>query len=237
MLTSPNLFVYTSAMLDASHARLAGSMVDRAQNHFDTVNAGLALRTRALLNRIAGDSALQPRLLNTLSMLEHMGSHRIMATQHGAAIGQPTLRHLAEECQHAYFMKRQAEKAAGRPLEYSSGDLLAPGAARRYFRRLEMSLLRRLDQEGSADSCYLYMAMIVELRAVWFYSIYQQALAREGLALSLKRLLGEEQNHLTDMCERLEHAGERSAVRVESFVQLEHALYERLLDSLQLSAA
>ena len=97
-------------MPDAAHPRLAGSLADRAQGRFDACNAGLTQRTRALLDRIAGDAALQPRLLNTLSMLEHMGSHRIMATQHGAGIGQATLRHLAEECQHAFFMKRSAER-------------------------------------------------------------------------------------------------------------------------------
>jgi len=224
-------------MLDASHARLPGSIVDRAQSHFDAVNAGLGRKTRDLLDRIAGDATLQPRLLNTLSMLEHMGSQRIMATQHGTAVGQATLRHLAEECQHAYFMKRQAEKAAGRALEYTTGDLLAPGAARRYFRRLETSLLRLLDLEGSGGGCYLYMSLIVEFRAVWFYSLLQQALARSGRSLSLKRLLGEEQNHLTDMAERLDHAGEWSIARVESFVRLEHGLYERLLGALQSSAA
>ena len=224
-------------MPDASHARLPGSIVDRAQIHFDAVNTGLVRRTRGLLDRIAGDAELQPRLLNTLSMLEHMGSHRIMATQHGAKVGQATLRHLAEECQHAFFMKRQAEKAAGRALDYTTGDLLAPGAARRYFRRLETSLLRLLDLEGSAGGCYLYMSLIVEFRAVWFYSLWQQALARAGHGLSLKRLLGEEQNHLADMAERLDHAGEWNFARVESFVRLEHVLYERLLGSLQLSAA
>ena len=84
-------------MPDASHARLQGSIVDRAQNQFAAVNAGLVRKTRGLLDRIVGDAALQPRLLNTLSMLEHMGSHRIMATQRGALAGQATLRHLAEE--------------------------------------------------------------------------------------------------------------------------------------------
>jgi hypothetical protein len=224
-------------MPDASHARLTGSLVDRAQSRFDACNAGLAERTRVLLERIAGDAGLQPRLLNTLSMLEHMGSHKIMATQQGAGIGQATLRHLAEECQHAFFMKRSAEKAAGRPLEFTPGNLLAPGAARGYFRRLEASLLRLLSREGSAGSCYLYMSLIVEFRAVWFYSLYQQALTRRKQTLSLKRLLGEEQNHLTEMSGRLEQAGEWSDSRVESFVRLEHALYERLLGSLQLTVA
>ena len=224
-------------MLDASPARPAGTLVDRAQSCFETMNAGLVATTRTLLDRIAGDARLGPRMLNTLSMLEHMGSHKIMATQTGTAIEQATLRHLAEECQHAFFMKRNAEKAAGRPLEYEPRDLLAPRAARWYFQRLEASLLRLLSSEGSAASCYLYMSMIVELRAVWFYSLYQHVLQHQGQPLSLKRLLGEELNHLTEMAERLEHAGELSDARIENFVGREHALYGRLLDSLERSAA
>jgi hypothetical protein len=224
-------------MPDASHARLAGSLVDRAQQRFDAANAGIVQRSGDLLERIAGDRALKPRLLNTLSLLEHMGSHKIMATQHGAGIGQATLRHLAEECHHAFFMKHKAEQAAGRALDYAGDDLLAPRAARRYFQGLEALLRRRLREQGSPDACYLYMSLIVEFRAVWFYSLLQQALGKQGQASSLKRLLGEEQNDLTEMAERLNHAGELSDARIESFVQLERALYGRLLDSLQRSVS
>jgi hypothetical protein len=223
-------------MLDAPQPRLAGTRVDRAQSRFAAANAGLVLKTRSVLNRIVGDATLQPRLLNTLSMLEHLGSHKIMATQHDERIEQATLRHLAEECQHAFFMKRKAEKAAGRPLEYRPEDLLAPRAARRYFQRLEAELRRQLGEQRNRSVCYLYMSLIVEFRAVWFYSLYQQALIRQGNPLSLKRLLGEELNHLTEMAERLEHIGELSEARVDSFVQLEHVLYGQMLDSLQQSA-
>jgi hypothetical protein len=223
-------------MLDAPSARLEGFRVDQAQSRFGTLNAGLLAGTRSLLDRIVTDKALLPRFINTLSMLEHMGSHKIMATQTGCSIDQPTLRHLAEECQHAFFMKRQAEKAAARPLTYTAADLLAPVAARMYFRRLEASMVRSLVTEGSLGAAYLYMSMIVEFRAVWFYTLFQQALQRHAHVMSLKRLLGEEQNHLTDMAERLEHAGELSDTRLEAFVCIEHSLYRRLLDSLQQSA-
>ena len=222
-------------MLDSRSARLERSWVDQAQSRFDAVNDELVLRTRSLLNRVVGDDSLHPRLINTLSMLEHLGSHKIMATRHGPDVDQATLRHLAEECHHAFFMKRQAEKAAGRPLEYAACDLMAPLAARMYFQRLEATMLRLLASQGSAAAAYLYMSMIVEFRAVWFYSLYQQVLKRHEHALSLKRLLGEEQNHLTDMAARLEHAGELSDARVDAFVHAEHALYGRFLDALQQS--
>jgi hypothetical protein len=220
-------------MLDAPRTGFGESGLYEAKTRFDEQSADLVLPTRSLLNRIVGDDALHPKLLNTLSMLEHMGSHKIMATQQGAAIGQATLRHLAEECHHAFFMKRQAEKAAKRHLCYEPRDLLAPEAARMYFQRLEATLLGALEHDGSAPATYLYMSMIVELRAIWFYGLYQHVLTRHAHPLSLKRLLGEEQNHLTEMAERLGHAGYLNDTRVARFVQTERALYGRFLDSLR----
>ena len=105
-------------------------------------------RTRALLDVIVAEPKRHARMLNTLSLLEHMGSHKIMATQHSAAIDQPTLKHVAEEAHHAFFMKRQAEKTAERALEYVAADLLAPSSARMYFQRLEGATVRALGDEA-----------------------------------------------------------------------------------------
>lgn len=220
-------------MLDAPNTGFEDASLHRGHSRFDDLNADLVLQTRSLLNRIVLDDELHPKLMNTLSMLEHMGSYKIMATQHGPAVQQATLRHLAEECHHAFFMKRQAEKAARRELEYEPGDLLAPVAARMYFQRLEASMVRALEAEGALGAAYLYMSMIVEFRAVWFYGLYQQVLARHEHALSLKRLLGEEQNHLTEMAERLRQAGHLNDARVDCFVRTERALYGRFLNSLR----
>jgi hypothetical protein len=51
--------------------------------------------------------------------------------------------------------------------------------------------------------------------------------------MSLKRVLGEEQNHLGDIAHRLEMAAELSDARVDAFLAREKALYERLLGALQ----
>jgi hypothetical protein len=219
-------------MLRRDDRELSQSWLDGALARFAADNDGLVLQTRAVLGRIVSEVALHARLLNTLSMLEHLGSHKIMATQHAPDIDQPTLKHVAEEAGHAYFMKRQAEKTADRPLEYVAADLLAPAAARMYFQRLEAALARLLGRQGSARAVYLYMSMVVEFRALWFYGLYQQTLQRARHALSLKRVLGEEQSHLHDMATRLEAAGELSDARVSDFVARERALYSRLLTAL-----
>jgi hypothetical protein len=213
------------------------SWLDITLDRFDADNDCLVLQTRSVLARAVADAPLHARLINTLSMLEHMGSHKIMATQRSAGIDQPTLKHVAEEAHHAFFLKRQAEKTAERPLEYVASDLLAPASARMYFQRLESAMARTLGAQRSLRATYLYMSMIVEFRALWFYSLYQQALKRAGHAMSLKRVLGEERGHLTDIANRLEMAGELSDARAAEFLAVERRLFERLLGAMQRAAA
>jgi hypothetical protein len=224
-------------MLRRDDSELAESWLDGALARFAADNDDLVLRTRSLLVRIVADAPRHARLANTLSMLEHIGSHKIMTTQHASDIDQPTLKHVAEEAGHAYFMKRQAEKIARHPLEYADDELLAPAAARMYFQRLEASLVRSLGRRRNARAVYLYMSMIVELRALWFYGLYQQTLERARHPLTLKRVLGEEQNHLGDVAQRLQTAGERSDARAAEFVGYEKSLYGRLLTALHRAVA
>jgi hypothetical protein len=211
--------------------------LDGALARFAADNDGVAPRTCALLDVLVAEPKRHARMINTLSLLEHMGSHKIMATQHSAAIDQATLKHVAEEAHHAFFMKRQAEKAAGRPLEYVAGDLLAPSSARMYFQRLECATVRALPARRSERAAYLTMSMIVEFRALWFYGLYEQALKRARHALSLKRVLGEEHAHLGDMAERLDACGELDDARAAEVLAAERKLYTRLLGALERAIA
>jgi hypothetical protein len=224
-------------MLPNAQLAPAQSWLDGTLGRFAADNDALVARTRALLDAIVAAPARHARMINTLSLLEHMGSHKIMATQHSSGIDQATLKHMAEEAHHAFFMRRQAEKTAERPLEYVERDLLAPASARMYFQRLEGATVRALGQRRSARAAYLYMSMIVEFRALWFYGLYQQTLVRARHALSLKRVLGEEQAHLGDMAERLEAGGELDDARAAHVLAAERKLYARLLGALERAVA
>ena len=222
-------------MLEHAEPAPALSWLDGALSRFAAENGDLVARTRALLDSIVTEPKRHARMINTLSLLEHMGSHKILVTQHSAAIDQATLKHVAEEAHHAFFMKRQAEKTAERPLEYIASDLLAPSSARMYFQRLEAATVRALGPKRSARAAYLYMSMIVEFRALWFYGLYEQALKQAGHALSLKRVLGEEQAHLGDMAERLEAGHELDDARAAHVLAAERKLYSRLLSALEVA--
>jgi hypothetical protein len=196
---------------------------------FDRNNAHLVPATQAMLASLIADRPAHARFMNTLSMLEHMGSQKIMATQHGLGIDQPTLKHLAEETRHAFFFKRHANREAGKTLEYSATDMIAPQAARRYFQRLEAEMIRAFPANIHPRTTYLTMSMVVEFRAVWGYRLYQAALVEARSLVSLKSLLAEEAGHLTDMAERLHGIGELDVERLRRFCAVETALYEPLL--------
>lgn len=196
---------------------------------FERDNQVLEFPTRALLERVVPQASVHARFINTLSLLEHMGSHKIMATQHSSAIDQRTLRHVAEEAHHAYFMKRQAEKAASRALEYTDADLIAAASARMYFQRLEAAMKREFAAAARGPAIYLYMSMIVEFRALWFYEMYQSVLQDLGHPMSLKRVIGEEQNHLVEMVERLESLGALDSKPTQNLLEVERRLYARLV--------
>jgi hypothetical protein len=106
-----------------------------------------------------------------------------------------------------------------------------------YFQRLESATVRTLGPERSARAAYLYMSMIVEFRALWFYELYQRSLQRARHALSLKRVLGEEQAHLADMAERLEAGHELDDARAAQVLTVERRLYARLLGALERAVA
>lgn len=209
------------------------SWPERAIERFAELNDSLLVPTQTMLQQIVAEPGMHAKLLNTLALLEHTGSYRIMVSQHNTGCDQPTLRHLAEEAQHASFMKRQAEKTAGRSLEFEAQDLLAGDTARRYFRRLEAVIHNRLRPASDTKATYLYMSMIIEFRALWFYTYYQQALKAAGNAISLKRILGEEANHLAEMALQLEAIGELRDQSVDEFLAAERHLYTQLLNSLQ----
>lgn len=186
-------------------------------------------RTNAFLDAACADPGLHARFLNTLSLMEHIGSRKIMASQSRGPLAQDTLKHLAEETRHAFFFKRAADAAARRELSYDDADVVAGPHARLYMGRLDAFI----DQSVSGEAAYLYMSLIVEIRAIWFYRLYQDALQRGGHALSLRSLLAEETQHLAEMRQRLAELGENLDARLPVFTAYEEALFGNLLAGLE----
>ncbi|ASG23288.1 hypothetical protein [Nitrospirillum viridazoti] len=212
--------------------------LDTVRGAFEADNAPLVPRVQAFLADILRTPASHARFMNELSLMEHMGSNKIMATQHGAGMDLPTLKHLAEEARHAFFFKRHAEGVARRPLDYVQADLLSPAAGRLYFQKLDIAVEQALAGEPPRSKVlYLHMSLIVEFRAVWFYHLYETALRGAGSKISLKSLLAEEQGHLSDMAERLGALGAWEPARLAAMCRAETTLFGTLLGRLERAVA
>jgi hypothetical protein len=173
------------------------------------------------------------RFLNTLSLMEHVGSRKIMASQTRQGLNGDTLRHLAEETRHAFFFKHAAEKIARRPLGYGPAETIAGSSARAYMGRLDAGIARDFDGGTAGPLPYLYMSLIVELRAVWFYRLYQETLAEHEHGLSLRSVLAEEELHLNAMMGHLTAMDTGSASRVARFKALEHQRFAVLWNAIE----
>ena len=186
---------------------------------------------RGLLTRLCAGPENHARFLNTLSLMEHIGSRKIMATQSGPAMTQDVLKHLAEETRHAFFFKRAAESLARSPLDYR--ETVAAPAARAYMGRLDAHIAHALDGNTPRSCASLYMSLIVELRAVWFYRLYQDVLAAEEQSLSLKSILAEEERHLDAMRAQLTALDPRAEQRVADFAAYEVARFATLWSAIE----
>lgn len=162
---------------------------------------------RDFLTRIVEEPQTHARFMNMLSMLEHMGSRKIMVSQMNRqeTLTEDTLKHLAEEARHAYFFKRQAERMAGRALDgYTQDNTMCRVPALMYFGRLDAGLSKEVtggDVSDPENQAYPWVSMIIELRACWLYHIYHEVLEKSSVTLSLKSLLAEEDQHLAEMFE------------------------------------
>lgn len=188
----------------------------------------------ARLEQICADQDLHVRFLNTLSLMEHIGSRKIMLAQPRVPDG-AMLKHLAEETRHAWFFKRAAEKLAGRPLDYGDDALLAGAAARFYMDRLDAGISSAMTQ-GEGPLPYLYMSLIVERRAIWAYRIYQSVLGARTCGISLTGVLAEEDLHHDKMLAGIAALDPKSQDRMPVFCAMEQDNFRRFWGAVEQSA-
>lgn len=210
-----------------------GVAVNDLVREFEANNNDLMDWTQSVFMDLCSCNDRATRLLNTLSYMEHIGSFKIMATQHAGTLDYSTLKHLNEEAGHAVLFKRHAERLGDGGMGYAPESLLAPASARAYFNRLEAGMVKLFGRQANYRTVYLFMSIVIEFRAVWAYGILQQALDGNGLEVSLERLLAEEQGHLYSMARRLDGDGHFSVCTIRQLWDRERALYVRLLGAIE----
>ncbi len=219
----------------------------------EALNQPLETRFRAFLTRVIADDETHGRFLNTLSLLEHIGSRKIMLSHITRSPNGEVLKHMAEEARHAYFFSHKAEALLKRPLDdYSSATTLAPAAAKMYFGKLDSHIEHSItarDKNGDHRSanlcerscaaseqntaCYLWVSLMIELRAHWAYGLYQTVLQQHQKSLSLKSLIAEENMHLADMFDSVMALDASAECVIPQLATHEHALFEHFFEQLE----
>ncbi|MDV6237035.1 hypothetical protein CH379_015500 [Leptospira ellisii] len=197
---------------------------------------------RTFLQTIITDPIRHSRWLNTISFLEHMGSRKILATQSGFGTGEMILRHASEEARHAHFFKRMSERVSpGTCPDYRPEHMHCGFPAFLYFQRLDGMVLKNLKQDGIAGAkrsylSYLYVTHLIEERADFLYAEYDRILEENGIPVSLKSILKEEESHLSDMKNALNEEDSQYEARYSLFQEKEELNYRRFETSLLKSA-
>ena len=210
------------------------SKADLMLSATESLNTLLEKPFRDFLTATVGEESKHKRFLNLLSMLEHMGSRKIMLSQMQGILTQDILKHLAEETRHAFFFKREAQKLATTPLDgYAVDQTMCAASGRLYFGRLDAELTAKLPKNAHREVAYLWVSLVVELRAIWVYRLYQDILNVAASALSLKGIMAEEDRHLQDMITRLDEIGFDTDAAIPAARETEKKLFGRFLNALQ----
>ena len=179
----------------------------------------------SFLQMVVADAPLHARFLNTVSLLEHIGSRKILHSQERGGLSTEVLRHLAEETRHAMFFRRLAERVGGKPMQYAEPDLLAAPSARMYMGRLDANITRGLGASAPTQA-YAYVTAAVELRALWLYGLYDEVLASSTVGISLKGVLAEEHGHLSEIGASLAACDTDWQHNMDNFTRLECQLFD-----------
>lgn len=177
---------------------------------FERDNEPLRDEAHGLMARVIADRSLHARFINTLAMLEHLGSHSDKAARHG-------------------FFRRHAEAEAARPMEDHADDLIAPHEGRRYFRGLEAAIAKALPHVEAKAAHDLAMAMVVHFRCGWTHRHYHRALGQAGHAMPLHELPGDDHRHLARLAEGLHAVAALEESHIRQLCEIEQRLYRKLL--------
>jgi len=193
----------------------------------------LEQRTGLVLQRLLAHPALAGRFINTLSLLEYVGTRKILKSQRAEEIDAILLRHIAEEARHALVLKQLAAKVSPFPLPtYDWPYLIAGAEAIGYFQELDRGVEASLNG-AQVFLNYLYTTYLIEMRADLVYPQMEEILASLGRDGIFLRVLREERAHLMEVRRAIGAVDPEAGTRTAHLITLEEQLFERFLGALE----
>lgn len=170
--------------------------------------------------------------------MENTGARKISASEDPATVTYIILKHAAEEHRHAFYLKKQIEKTGVDCPTYAAGYLIAPAFSKYYLNQLDIDVCRYLKYGLSLSgkelrfAAYLLVTYAIEVRADELYPIYQDALDSAGSKVNVKSIILEEEGHLEEMINQLQHFSTDWQVHAEKAVEMESALFGKWVNNL-----
>jgi hypothetical protein len=185
-----------------------------------------------ILPTIIADNELHARWLNTLSLMENTGARKISASEDPTTVTYIILKHAAEEHRHAFYLKKQIEKT-GKALcpTYADEYLVASNYSKYYLNMLDVEVCRYLKKELKLSgkdlrfAAYLLVTYAIEVRADELYPIYQDALDAANSKINVKSIILEEEGHLEEMINQLQHFSPQWQLHADKAVAVETRLF------------
>ncbi len=192
-----------------------------------------------ILPAIIADNQLHARWLNTLSLMENTGARKISASEDPITVTYIILKHAAEEHRHAFYLKKQIEKAGeGLCPTYAGEYLLAPAFSKYYLNQLDIDVCRYLKNELKLTgrelrfAAYLLVTYAIEVRADELYPVYQDALDSVGSKVNVKSIILEEEGHLEEMINQLKSFSPDWQLHAQKAVDMETGLFNKWVTEL-----
>ena len=190
-------------------------------------------RTEDVLRIIIGNTTAHMRLLTTLSHLEYCGFRKIASCCPSKRPESFLLRHAAEEARHAFFLSKQIRKLG----EEDTLSLLGGIPAKNYLNLLDIKISKHIKEKLSlpkkelSENVYPLITLVVEMRAMMFYPLYQKLLDEVNSSVNVKSIVAEEELHLKEM-EKMTRQ-RRLSDFVDKSLQIEKKLYNDLLKGIE----
>ena len=186
----------------------------------------------SILPQIISNNQLHARWLNTLSLMENTGARKISASEDPVTVTYIILKHAAEEHRHAFYLKKQIEKA-GKELcpTYADEYLVAPAYSKYYLNVLDVEVSRYLKKDLGLSgkelrfAAYLLVTYAIEVRADELYPVYQEALDNAGSKVNVKSIILEEEGHLEEMIAQLHKFSPDWQRHADKAVEIEMRLF------------
>lgn len=197
------------------------------------------MELQSILTAIVTDNRLHARWLNTLSLMENTGARKISACEDPLTVTYIILKHAAEEHRHAFYLKKQLEKLDTTDCPtYAPEYLVASANSKQYLNQLDVEVCRYLKNELGLQGqelrfgAYLLVTYAIEVRADELYPIYQDVLTASGSKVNVKSIILEEEGHLEEMLNQLQHFSPDWKRHADKAVEIETRLFDKWLQAL-----